>query len=302
MSKSLCLLIRKYKETGTVADKKRPKRDVKLTIEHYNFIDENMVENSELSAPRLHRLLRQAFPNLVVSQSTVKRARRELGWVAKKTCYCALISEKNQQKRLDWCLERQRTNDTEFKDVIWSDECTIQLESHRRITFHKKGHLVTYRMKPKHSPKLHIWAGISYEGATNVVIFTGTMNAVRYVEILKAGLLPFLVSHYPNGHRFQQDNDPKHTSRYARWFYEQENINWFKTPPSSPDLNPIEMLWHTVKEYLRVDYKPRNLMQLRMGIKEFWSTITPETCRKYIGHLKKVIPKVIEVKGGPSGH
>ena len=46
-----------------------------------------------------------------------------------------------------------------------------------------------------------------------------------------------------------QDNDPKHTSRYAK------HINWWKTPASSPDLNPIENVWHTMKEYLRSDYK-----------------------------------------------
>ena len=46
--KSLCLLIRKYVETGTVADKKTRKQDVKLTTEHYKFIDEAMVDNPEL--------------------------------------------------------------------------------------------------------------------------------------------------------------------------------------------------------------------------------------------------------------
>ena len=30
--------------------------------------------------------------------------------------------------------------------------------------------------------------------------------------------------------------------------------------------------------------------------------MTPEVCSKYIGHLQKVIPKVIEKDGGPSGY
>ena len=89
-----------------------------------------------------------------------------------------------------------------------------------------------------------------------------------------------------------QDNDLKHNSRYDQWWYTDKEINWRKTPASSPGLNPIELVWHTIKEYLHSEYKPHNLSA---GIKWFWSTLTPERCSKDIGHLNKVIPKAIEV-------
>ena len=82
------------------------------------------------------------------------------------------------------------------------------------------------------------------------VVFTGTLTATRYVDILDAALLPFLDTVYPDGHRFQQDNDPKHTSRYAKDYIDEKGINWFKIPASSPDLNPIELIWHALKDYL----------------------------------------------------
>lgn len=62
-------------------------------------------------------------------------------------------------------------------------------------------------MKPEHPPKVNVWAGISRQGATQVVIFTGILTATRYVDILEAGLLPFLELAYPEGHRYMQDND-----------------------------------------------------------------------------------------------
>ena len=93
-------------------------------------------------------------------------------------------------------------------------------------------------MKPKHPPKVNVWAGISSRGATKVLVLTRTLTATRYVDILDAALVPFLDTVYPDGHSFQQDNDP-----------EEKEINWFKTLASSPDLNPKELIWHALKDY-----------------------------------------------------
>ena len=74
-------------------------------------------------------------------------------------------------------------------------------------------------------------------------------------------------------------------------------------PPESPDLNPIKNVWGSMKQYLRTHYKPRNLQELKDGIESFWTTLTPEVCQRYyINHLKKVIPKIVEVNGDPSGY
>ena len=83
---------------------------------------------------------------------------------------------------------------------------------------------------------------------------------------------------------------------------EEEGINWWKTPAESPDINPIENLWHESKEYLRREIKPNTKEQLISGIETFWGTVTVVKCRKYVIHLKKVVPKVIELNGGPTGY
>lgn len=99
-----------------------------------------------------------------------------------------------------------------------------------------------------------------------------------------------------------KDNDPKHTSRVAKDFFREHNINWWQTVPESPDLNPIENLWHELKEYIRRNVKPRTKEELVDGIKEFWKTVDATKCQKYIRHLRKVIPKVIEVNGAATGY
>ena len=101
------------------------------------------------------------------------------------------------------------------------------------------------------------------------MIFSGILTATRYTDILDAALIPLLESKFTDGHRFQQDNDPKHTSRWAKEYFVQKNINWFRTPASSPDLNPIENIWGSMKEYLRSTVRPKNLEELKSGIRRF---------------------------------
>ena len=115
-------------------------------------------------------------------------------------------------------------------------------------------------------------------------------------------LMPFIRAVYPNGHCFMQDNDPKHCSKLAKACYKESGINWWPTPPESPYLNPIENLWHELKEYIRREVKPRSKEELIRGIKAFWATVTVAKCRKYIGHLKKVISEVIKCDGAATGY
>ena len=90
-----------------------------------------------------------------------------------------------------------------------------------------------------------------------------------------------------------RDNDPKHTSHKASVFFQSNGINWWCTPPESPDLNPVENMWHELKEHLRARVKPHNQAEFVAGIEGFWNTVR---------HIYKVIPRVIELKSDASGY
>lgn len=140
---------------------------------------------------------------------------------------------------MTWCLDRTVEGDLELSDVIRTDESSIQVESHCKIVYQKQGQPIRLAGRHKHPPKIHVWGGggESARGATPIVIFTGTLIVTRYTRILDAALVPFIQQHYPEGH--QQDNDLKNTSHRVQTYFEQEGINWWHTPASSPDLNPI---------------------------------------------------------------
>ena len=110
----------------------------------------------------------------------------------------------------------------QFKDVVFTDESSVQLETHRKRCYCKKLTPRKVKPRPKHPLKVHIWGGISKRGPTSVVIFTGIMTATRYTQILEAGLLPCAKALYPSGFRFQQDKDPKHHAHYTQKFFRKK--------------------------------------------------------------------------------
>ena len=145
---------------------------------------------------------------------------------------------------------------------------------------------------------MHVWAGISERGRTGICVFEGIMKK----ELLKFLRAPCYLS---STMFIQMDISLCWTmtpSTRPDMPINDNGVNWWKTPAESPDMNPIENLWHKLKEYIRREEKPKTKDQLIEGILEFWRTVHVNKCKKYIGHLKKVIPKVIELEGAATGY
>ena len=89
------------------------------------------------------------------------------------------------------------------------------------------------------------------------------------------GATPLVIFKYPNQeHRYMQDNDPNMYPILQECTWK----NWWRTPAESPNLNPIENMWHELKEHLRAKVKPQNLDELVTGIKLFWGDAK---CERY---------------------
>lgn len=292
---SVTRIIKKIQDTGSTKNLHRSGRPTKLSVEAKSFIEDQMRKNDEATSRQIQKKL--AKRGIMVHPSTVRRSRNKQGWTLQRTAYCQLIRDANKAKRLEYALQVMESGDT-LHNVIFSDECSVSLEQYRRTCYRKVGEPTKRKPKPKHPLKVHVWAGISRHGATKICIFDGIMDAELYCNILQTTLCPFINETLPD-HRFMQDNDPKHTSRRARAFLEESGINWWRTPPESPDLNPIENVWHELKFYLETKVKPQTKQELVAGIKKFWARkVTVDKCTRYIDHvLNKVIPAVVEARG-----
>ena len=100
-------------------------------------MDKVLANDDELTARKLHSILEERWPDLQVSLATLKHARKhDLGWICTCPKYCQLIRAVNKEQWLTW--RKERIAEDTFQDVIWSGECSVQLDYHGRLCFRKK--------------------------------------------------------------------------------------------------------------------------------------------------------------------
>jgi len=73
-------------------------------------------------------------------------------------------------------------------------------------------------------------------------------------------------------------------------------LDW---PPSSPDLNQIEDVWHLLKDHLNARRaRPRGKDEMSAAVEEEWGKIPAEEILAFIDTLPQRIKAVIAANGG----
>ena len=146
-----------------------------------------------------------------------------------------------------------------------------------------------------------VWGCMGWNGVGKLMEVVGKMNAEQYCEILEHALdESFEELEMTEGERiFQQDNDPKHTSKQADQWFSDNNIEVMEWPPQSPDLSPIEHLWVHIKRQMNTyETPPKGVFELWDRVAKEWNKITPETCQNLIESMPRRLEAVIKAKGG----
>ena len=112
-----------------------------------------------------------------------------------------------------------------------------------------------------------VWGAISIKGQVGFHSFRRRIDGSYYVQILQENLIHEARKTFGQRWRLQQDNDPKHTSRIAKDFAEQEVPTTIDWPSNSPSMNPIENLWSVLEPRLEKRH-PSNIDELDTFLKE----------------------------------
>jgi transposase len=249
--------------------------------------------NSILSQPVTTQTIRNTL-HRAGANVTKQKKKPKLTPAQKKACLAFAYKYK------EWTVE-------DWKRVIWSDETKINLYGsdgqqyvwgRRRESLGERGVQKTVKFG---GGNIMVWGCMGWNGVGNLVEVEGRMNGQQYVDILDDNLLESMegLSIDPEIAIFQQDNDPKHTSKVATKWFNDHNINCMDWPAQSPDLNPIEHLWTTLKQKLN-DYNtpPSGVWELWERAAEKWIEIAEDDCQKLIRSMPRRLHAVIKAKGG----
>lgn len=304
--KGVHTVLKRYAETQSNADRKRSGRPRKTTRRDDTFIQTTSKRDRFKTAPDI-RAEANAFLPQPISITTVRRRLKEAGLNGRVAKRKPLLRAVNKQKRLEFAKKHRNWTIDQWKSVLWTDESKFEIFGSRRRQYvrRKVGQRLDQRcIMPTvkfGGGSIMVWGAFSFDGVGELVKIDGIMNKQSYHRILQNVAIPSGIGLIGYGFVFQQDNDPKHTSRLCRNYLESkenegvlEIMSW---PPQSPDLNPIELLWDELDRQVR-DLRPTNQKHLWDILKRCWDNLKSETLQKLVERLPRICAAIISAKGG----
>jgi len=245
--------------------------------------------------------------NTMATAQTIRNELRAMGMRAHKKPSKLLLSRAHRQQRLNWAKAMSKVEDGFWDSVIFTDESKFNL-------FAPDGYEHVWRLPGPPTLKHHVrsmvkhgggyvmvWGAITRHGVGRLIFIEGTMDSKVFVDVLDRGFNGTLKMYdlAPESVYLQQDNDPKHTSKYTQeWISGQEieSIGW---AACSPDMSIIEHVWRDVDVRLRARViQPMNRQELMRALTEEWYSTPASYIKALYDSMPRRVEALLKAKGG----
>lgn len=290
-------IAKRLEARGSAENAPRTGRKRKTTKRQDRLILREVRQNPSISAREVGERL-----NLPIKRTQIRSRIHEANLQGRVARKCPFITKTNAKKRLLFAKQYRNEPITFWERIIFSDEAKFELLGghRRRMVWRKKGEAFTptmVRTTVKHGGgSVLVWGCFGASGVGNLAIIEGTLTGEGYVNILKDNLFQSVEKLGLGAFIYQQDNDPKHTSRVAKNFFNENQIELLPWPPQSPDLNPIEHLWDHLDRNIP-DSERKSKISFIAAIKRVWDNTPQETLTKLIQSMPNRLAAVIKANG-----
>lgn len=300
---SICRLFHRFRDTGSVNDRKRTGRPSVLTDDSLQTISETFIRSPKKS-------LRKLSTQIGLSYGSVHKATKLLKLHPYRINVTHQLQEPDKEKRMQYChwFKTFIRNDISVLDkVFFSDEAWFHLSGYvnsqnYRIWSAENPH--EFHEQPLHSQKIGVWCDVSRRRIVGPIFFSETITAERYQEIIMQFVAMLHVDE-----RYcwlQQDGATSHTAnstiQFLHDFFDDRIISRGLWPPRSPDLSPPDFyLWGFLKDNV-YNNNPHTLDELRRNIEDCISNITTATLKKVACNVRKRVDACIANHGGQFQH
>jgi len=264
-----------------VTPSKRSGRPSTLSQEQQDELIE-YVCHSKLSRRLSYLHLSLAFESWNVSEYAIRTCLRNAGFKRYIARAKPPLSEKNIRARKAWAHDHINWTKEQWHTILWTDETWVTGGRHTRTW-------VTRRQGEELDPTCIVEKVRKKKGWMFWGCFSGSTKGPSLfwekewgsinIESYSARVVPLIDGWFRLNPQLQvmQDGAPGHTGGNTKMELQERGIPTIFWPAFSPDLNPIEIVWNKMKDYIALNF-PEKLSydQLRAAVKESWEEITPE--------------------------
>jgi len=245
--------------------------------------------------------------DLDCSRYTIDRRLQEADLFGRVARHKRAYTAEEVRKRLSFAEGYKDWTTDQWEKVLFSDEKCFYGNGFCGRTWVRrpKGEALNPEYcvhKLPHPVKVNVWAAFCASGQGYCYIFNEKLDKHLYKRILASHLLPSARLHFslapPLVEQWYllQDNDPKLTSGLISTWLHENGVTCIDFPAWSPDLNPMENLWHVMAVAVE-QHHCDTMEELQDVVAAEWDKVDRDYMRTLVHSMPKRCQAVIDAKG-----